>query len=94
MTTMPANSVASKLSAMRGWLIALPCALSLLLAMPWLASLGGISLPAWFSAAGGLACLFAMLVIAWRAGALRGGFLLAFAAALLLLPAARYLQLI
>lgn len=94
MTTMPANSVACKLIAMRGWLIALPCALSLLLALPWLSSLGGISLPAWFTAAGGLACLFTMLVIAWRAGALRGQFILAFAAALLLLPAARYLQLI
>ncbi len=94
MTTIPATSVASKLSAMRGWLIALPCAMSLLLALPWLASLGGVSLPAWFSAAGMLACLFALLVIAWRAGALRGGFILAFAAALLLLPVARHLQLI
>lgn len=94
MTAIAATSVASKLSAMRGWLIALLCAMSLLLALPWLASLGGISLPAWFSAAGMLACLLAMLVIAWRAGALRGGFLLAFTAALLLLPVARYLQLI
>ena len=94
MTPITANSAASKLGAMRPLLIALLCAMPLLLAMPWLASLGGISLPAWFPAACGLACLFTMLVIAWRAGALRGGFILAFAAALLLLPVARYLQVI
>ena len=70
----------------------LPHPLPLLLALPWLAKMAGLALPAWSGAAGALAAVFAMLVIAWRAGALRGGFILALAAALLLLPVARHLQ--
>ena len=55
-----------------------------------------IAIPAWLAPAtayAALVCLCALLVIAWRTGALRGGFVLAFAAAPLLLPLARHFQL-
>lgn len=89
-----ATSMASRLADYR-WLLA--CLLFLPLTLPWLAPMAGIAIPAWLAPATAgiaLACLFAMLAIAWRAGALRGRFVLAFAAALLLLPAARHFQLI
>ena len=92
MYTAPDRCVTSKLAAIRPWLLAAPCALPLLLALPWLAKMAGLALPAWLGAAGALIAVFAMLVIAWRAGALRGGFMLALAAALLLLPVGRHLQ--
>ena len=90
------DSTASKLAAHRKLIIALYCAIFLPLLPVWLAPKAGIAaLPTWFasaSAIGALACLFALLCVAWRSGAMRGGFVIAFAAALLALPAAHYLQ--
>ena len=92
-----ATSTASRLAGYRWLLACLLCLLFLPLTLPWLAPMAGIAVPAWLAPATAgiaLACLFAMLAIAWRAGALRGRFVLAFAAALLLLPAARHFPLI
>lgn len=91
------DSTASKLAAHRKLIIALYCVIFLPLILLWLAPMAGTTLPAWFapaSAVGAMACLFALLCLAWRSGAMRGGFIVAFAAALLALPAARYFQLI
>ena len=92
-----ATSVAYRLAAYRRLLACLLCVLFLPLTLPWLAPVAGIAIPAWLAPATAgiaLASLFAMLAIAWRAGALRGRFMLAFAAALLFVPTARHFQLI
>lgn len=90
------DSMASKLATHRKLIIALYCALFLSLLLVWLAPRPGAALPTWFapaSAIGALACLLALLGVAWRCGALRGRFILVLVTALLALPAARYFQL-
>ena len=91
------ESTASKLAAHRKLIIALYCAIFLPLLLVWLTPKAGIAaFPTWFapaSAIGALACLFTLLCVAWRSGAVRGGFVFAFATALLALPAAYYFQL-
>lgn len=92
------DSTASKLAAHRKLIIALYCMIFLPLLLICLAPRAGIAtLPTWFAAAsavGAMACLFALLCVAWRSGAVRGGFIVAFAAVLLALPAAHYFQFI
>jgi len=47
-----------------------------------LADASAIGVPLWVGGAVGLAALLAALVVMWRAGALRGGFILLFVAAI------------
>jgi len=59
----------------------------------WLLLRLGILTPAWLGPLLALACLFGMLSVFWRSGALRARFVLAFVGVLLLAPVVTWLLL-
>ena len=72
-------------------LLMLQVAISLLLAGYWLLPKAGVIVPAWLYAVGALASLVAMLLVFWRAGALRGSLVALFVAALIFAPGAAWI---
>ena len=67
-------------------LLALQALLLLAVASYWWLPRLGISAPDWLGALGALTCLTGMLLVFWRAGALRGWLVVAFVGVLLIAP--------